>query len=86
MISGGPIDDDSNQAQKRHNYTECMVVRTPEVESDLMLEFIPGDLEGAMPPHNDALIIHATLANYNMTKVFADVNNSFNVLFRATLE
>lgn len=60
-----------------------MVVRAPEVESDPVIGIGPGDFEGVTspPPHNDALIIRATMANYDVVWVFVDVGSSINVLF-----
>lgn len=46
---------------KKDNRTECMIVKTPNVESCLDV------LEGIVAPHNDVLVIQAIIANYDVT-------------------
>lgn len=86
MISKGVTDDESNRAQKRYNRAECMVFRTLEMESRLVLGFEPKNLEGVATPHNDTLIVRAMVANYVVAQVFVDVGRSINILFWAALE
>ncbi|XP_074560470.1 uncharacterized protein LOC141816623 [Curcuma longa] len=47
-----------------------------------MIGFGPHDLEGVEVPHDDALVIHATIANYNVALVFVDTNSSVNIIFK----
>lgn len=66
MIFWGTTNGDFNRARKRHNHTECKVVKTLEVEYNLVLGFELSDLEGVIVPCNDALVIHAIVANHMM--------------------
>lgn len=66
MIFGGATDGDSNQARNRHGGAECMVVNALEVELGQVIGFGPGDLVGVMVPHNDAMVIQTTVANYDV--------------------
>lgn len=81
MISRGITHGDSNKAQKKYSQTECMVVRASKVELGPIIGFGPDDLEGVTTPHNDALVIQATIVNFDVTRVFVDVGSSVNVLF-----
>lgn len=58
-----------------------MIVRALEVELEPILGFKPNELEGFVVPHNDALVIRATVANFGVTRIFVDVGSSVNVLF-----
>lgn len=40
-----------------------------------MIGFGPSDLEGVMTPHNDALVIRAIVANYDVTRIFVDTDS-----------
>lgn len=51
-----------------------------------VLGFGPQDMEGFSMPHNDALMVWVTLANYEMARVFMDVGSSINVIFQDTFE
>lgn len=81
MIFRSVTDGDSNRTWKRHSGSECMVVKATEVESCLVIRFGPSDLKGVMTSHNDALVIQATVVNYDVARVFTDVGSSVNVLF-----
>lgn len=48
--------------------------------------FEPQDMEGVSMPHNNALVVWVTLANYEVARVSTDVDNSINVLFRDNFE
>lgn len=63
-----------------------MTVHILEVETGSVLGFGPNDLKGVIGPHNDALIIHALIANYNVGKVFMDTDSSVNILYWTVLE
>lgn len=62
------------------------MVNTPEKESSLVLGFGPTDMKGVVAPHNDALIIRATMANYEVARIFVDANSSISILFRIALK
>ncbi|XP_073064145.1 uncharacterized protein [Primulina eburnea] len=44
------------------------------------------DLRGVVTPHNDALVVTATIANYDVGRIFIDNRSSVNVLFKSTLD
>lgn len=50
-----------------------------------VLRFGPQDLEGVITPHNDALVIRATVTYYEVAQVFVDSGSSVNVLFLAAI-
>lgn len=37
-------------------------------------------------PHDDVLVIQATIVNYNVVRVFVDTSNSVNVLYKDTFD
>lgn len=84
MISRGATDGDSNRTQKRYSRADCMVVRALEVESKPILGFEPNDLEEFADPHNDTLVIRATVANFDVARVFVDAGSLVNALFWTT--
>lgn len=53
---------------------------------DLVISFGPSDLEGVIAPHEDALVIRATIANYDVAWVFMDLRSSVNILFKETFD
>ncbi|XP_073038000.1 uncharacterized protein [Primulina eburnea] len=84
MISRGCADGDSNRAHKsrsRRDFMEVEGVRKDEA----VISFGPEDLEGVNLPHNDALIIQAKTANYDIMRVFVDSGRSVNVIFKETI-
>ncbi|XP_074557051.1 uncharacterized protein LOC141813040 [Curcuma longa] len=44
------------------------------------------DLEGIEVLHDDALVIHATVANYDIARVFVDTGSSVNIIFRRAFD
>ncbi|XP_074591723.1 uncharacterized protein LOC141847565 [Curcuma longa] len=81
MISGGSTDGDSHRARKAHSRS----LETYNVEvgkNDPLIHFGPQDLTGISTPHDDALVIRATIANYNVAHVFVDTSSSVNVLYK----
>ncbi|XP_074556557.1 uncharacterized protein LOC141812464 [Curcuma longa] len=42
----------------------------------------PQDLEGVTTPHDDAFVIRATIANYDVARIFVDTGSSVNVLYK----
>lgn len=88
MIAGGPIDRDFNRAKKSHVHRlETHAVSCSwEQAGGLKISFSPKDLEGVEEPHDDALIIKAIIANYNMHKTFIDIDSSVSIIFRMTFD
>ncbi|XP_073313529.1 uncharacterized protein [Primulina huaijiensis] len=88
MISGGATDGDSGRARKAHrrrleNFEIC---RGADLPQDPVISFGPKDLRGVVTPHNDALVVTATIANYDVARIFIDNGSSVNVLFKSTLD
>ncbi|XP_073033912.1 uncharacterized protein [Primulina eburnea] len=81
MISGGSTDGDSNRARKSRSRRDCIEVEGTR-KSEAVISFGPEDLKGVNLPHNDALIIHARVANYEILRVFVDSGSSVNVIFK----
>ncbi|XP_075515862.1 uncharacterized protein LOC142550671 [Primulina tabacum] len=50
-----------------------------------VISFGPEDLRGVSLPHNDALVIQARVANYDVLRVFVDNGSSVNVIFKEAL-
>ncbi|XP_073137058.1 uncharacterized protein [Henckelia pumila] len=86
MISGGSTDEDSNRAQKSWSKREIMGVETRRLDPCPVITFGPGDLEEVCLPHNDALLIRARVANYDVRRVFVDFESSVNVIFQEAFE
>ncbi|XP_073121103.1 uncharacterized protein [Henckelia pumila] len=86
MISGGPTDRDSNQARK----TSSRKLINMEIDKQIVhtgptLSFGPEDLKGISSNHNDALVIRAMVANYDVARIFVDLGSSVNVLFQEAI-
>ncbi|XP_074574021.1 uncharacterized protein LOC141830496 [Curcuma longa] len=82
MITGGATDGDSHRARKAHSrQLEVCGVGKGSREEGPILGFGPHDLEGVETPHDDALVVHATIANYNIARVFVDTGSSVNIIF-----
>ncbi|XP_073152599.1 uncharacterized protein [Henckelia pumila] len=86
MISGGPIDGDSNRARK----TSSQKLINMEIDNQIVntgptLSFGPEDLKGVANNHNDALVIRAMVANYDVARIFVDSGSSVNVLFQEAI-
>ncbi|XP_074561116.1 uncharacterized protein LOC141817345, partial [Curcuma longa] len=87
MIVGGAIEVDSYRTRKagvRHPDV-CEVSRGNSPKSPVIF-FGPQDLDGVEAPHDDALVIRATVANYDIGRVFVDTGSSVNVLFANTFQ
>ncbi|XP_075521486.1 uncharacterized protein LOC142554701 [Primulina tabacum] len=81
MISGGSPDGDSNRARKARSRRECLEVDGGR-KDEPVISFGPEDLRGVSLPHNDALVIQARVANYDVLRVFVDNGGSVNVIFK----
>ncbi|XP_075486215.1 uncharacterized protein LOC142525809 [Primulina tabacum] len=84
MISGGSTDGDSNRARKARSRMECLEV-DGSGRNELVISFGSEDLRGVSLPHNDALVIQARVANYDILRVFVDNGSSVNVIFKDAL-
>ncbi|XP_073059756.1 uncharacterized protein [Primulina eburnea] len=85
MISGGSTDRDSNRARKSRSRRECLEVEGSR-KSEAVISFGPENLRGVNLPHNDALVIQARVANYDILRVFMDSGSSVNVIFKYAFE
>ncbi|XP_073061838.1 uncharacterized protein [Primulina eburnea] len=81
MISGGSTDGDSNRARKSRSRRECLEVEGAR-RNEAVICFGPKYLKGVNLPHNDALVIQARVANYDILRVFVDSVSSVNVIFK----
>ncbi|XP_073067283.1 uncharacterized protein [Primulina eburnea] len=81
MISGGSTDGNSNRARKSKSRRECLEVERAG-RSEVAISFGPEDLRGVNLPHNDALVIQARVANYDILLIFVDSGSSVNVIFK----
>ncbi|XP_073035211.1 uncharacterized protein [Primulina eburnea] len=86
MISGGSTDGDSNRARKAHSRHESFGVENTVRSEGPVISFGPRDLQGVSLPHNDALVIQAKVANYDIRRVFVDSGSSVNVIFLEALD
>ncbi|XP_075486236.1 uncharacterized protein LOC142525832 [Primulina tabacum] len=81
MILGGSTDGDSNRARKGINRRKCLEVEGAK-RNEAIISFGPEDLRGVNLPHNDALVIQARVANYDILRVFVDSGSFVNVIFK----
>ncbi|CAA0824383.1 Unknown protein, partial [Striga hermonthica] len=82
MISGGPTDGDSNRARKEH--ARAVKRKREEVgitASMPVISFKAEVAEGVVLPHNDALVITAEVAGFDVKRVFIDTGSSVDVMF-----
>ncbi|XP_073061831.1 uncharacterized protein [Primulina eburnea] len=88
MISGGATDGDSGRARKAHGrrLENFEISRGADLPQDPVISFGPEDLRGIVTPHNDALVVTSTIANYDVARIFIDNGSSVNVLFKSTLD
>lgn len=82
MISRGSTSGDSNRARKAYNHhLKSYTLRTNHKTKEVpVISFGSVDLEGVITPHEDALVIRATIANYDAAKVFVD-SRSYGLFF-----
>ncbi|XP_075492418.1 uncharacterized protein LOC142530465 [Primulina tabacum] len=52
------------------------------MRNEAIISFGPEDSNGVNQPHNDALVIQARVANYDILRVFIDSGSSVNVIFK----
>ncbi|XP_075515742.1 uncharacterized protein LOC142550552 [Primulina tabacum] len=84
MISGGSTDGNSNRARKARSRRECLEVDGRR-RDEPVISFGPEDLKGVSLPQNEALVIQARVANYDVLRVFVDNGSSVNVIFKEAL-
>ncbi|XP_073308369.1 uncharacterized protein [Primulina huaijiensis] len=79
---------DSGRAWKAHGrrLENFEISRGADLPQDPVISFGPEDLRGIVAPHNDALVVTATIANYDVARIFIDNGSSVNVLFKSTLD
>ncbi|XP_074562323.1 uncharacterized protein LOC141818773 [Curcuma longa] len=87
MITEGATDGDSHRARKVHNrQLEVYGVDKSRLMEGPIIGFKPQDLEGIEVPHDDALVIHATVTNYDIARVFVDTGSSINIIFKRAFD
>lgn len=82
MILRGVTDGDSNKARKAHNRrlkSFGVDTKYSRVE-DSIINFGPSDLENVTTFHDDALVVHTTISNYDVAKVFVN-SRSYVIIF-----
>ncbi|XP_075478807.1 uncharacterized protein LOC142519657 [Primulina tabacum] len=84
MISRGSTDGYFNRARKTRSMRECLEV-DGRGRNEPVISFGPEDLRRVSLPHNDALVIQARVANYDVLRVFVDNGSSVNVIFKEAL-
>ncbi|XP_075481101.1 uncharacterized protein LOC142521805 [Primulina tabacum] len=86
MISSGATDGDSGRARKAHGRRlESLGLDLPP-KSDPTISFGPEDLKDVVAPHNDALLVTLTVANYDVARIYVDTGSSVNIHFKKTLD
>ncbi|XP_073064019.1 uncharacterized protein [Primulina eburnea] len=88
MILGGATYGDSGRARKAHGrrLENFEISRGADLPQDPVISFGPEDLRGIVAPHNDALVVTATIANYDVARIFIDNGSSVNILFKSTMD
>ncbi|KAL0433782.1 UNVERIFIED_CONTAM: hypothetical protein Slati_2712500 [Sesamum latifolium] len=86
MIAGGPSGGDSHQAQKSqvreaHQISIKEVLDVETIEDAPLIQFGRAERSGPQTMHNDALVITAILANYEVGRIFIDSGSSVDILF-----
>ncbi|KAL0445016.1 UNVERIFIED_CONTAM: hypothetical protein Slati_2224300 [Sesamum latifolium] len=86
MIAGGPIGGDSHHARKakvRKAYNETIreILDVEATEDTPIIQFGKVEHSGPKTSHNDALVITALLANYEVGRIFIDSGSSADILF-----
>ncbi|KAL0408142.1 UNVERIFIED_CONTAM: hypothetical protein Sradi_1748600 [Sesamum radiatum] len=87
MIAGGPSGRDSHQARKSqvreaHQISIKEVLDIETTEDTPIIQFGRAKRSDPRTIHNDALIITAILANYEVGRIFIDSESSVDILFR----
>ncbi|CAA0808848.1 Unknown protein, partial [Striga hermonthica] len=89
MITGGPTDGDSHRERKRTSRGKGVAGKVAEVQvqkSSATLKFGADDVQGLVVPHNDALVITAEVASYDVQRVLIDTGSSADIIFLKCLQ
>ncbi|XP_075497452.1 uncharacterized protein LOC142534465 [Primulina tabacum] len=62
------------------------IYRDADLPQDPIISFGSEDLRGIVHAHNDALVVTATIANYDVVRIFIDNGSSVNILFKRTMD
>ncbi|KAL0416874.1 UNVERIFIED_CONTAM: hypothetical protein Slati_3519300 [Sesamum latifolium] len=86
MLAGGPSGGDSHQARKSqvqeaHQISVKEVLDVETMEDAPLIQFGRAERSGPQTMHNDALVITAILANYEVGRIFIDSGSSADILF-----
>ncbi|KAL0416785.1 UNVERIFIED_CONTAM: hypothetical protein Slati_3510400 [Sesamum latifolium] len=86
MITRGPIGGNSHHAWKAevrraHNETIKKVLDVETAEDTPIIQFERVEHSGPKSSHNDALVITALLANYEVGRIFIDSGSFADILF-----
>ncbi|KAL0401755.1 UNVERIFIED_CONTAM: hypothetical protein Slati_4205400 [Sesamum latifolium] len=86
MITGGPSRGDSHRARKPqiregHDMSLKKVIEVEAMEDTPLIQFERAERSGPRTSHNDALVITAVLADYEVGRIFIDSGISADILF-----
>ncbi|KAL0458565.1 UNVERIFIED_CONTAM: hypothetical protein Slati_0483700 [Sesamum latifolium] len=86
MIAGGPLGGDSHQARKSqvreaHQISIKEVLDVEIIDETPLIQFERAKRSGPQTIHNDALVITAILANYEVGRIFIYSGSSADILF-----
>ncbi|CAA0834111.1 Unknown protein, partial [Striga hermonthica] len=82
MISRGPMDGDSNRARKEHARPVKRKREEVGITASMpVISFKAEDAEGVVLPHNDAFVITAEVAGFDVKRVFIDTGSSVDMMF-----
>lgn len=83
----GAMDGDSNRVRKAHILTRKLWSRHRAWSSGgPIISFGPTYLKSIATPHDDALVVQATIVDYDVALVFIDSGSSVNILFKEALD
>ncbi|KAL0445686.1 UNVERIFIED_CONTAM: hypothetical protein Slati_1696500 [Sesamum latifolium] len=86
MITGGPAGGDSHRARKSqireaHDMSLKEVIEVEAMEDAPLIQFGKAERSAPRTSHNNALVITAVLANYEVGRIFIDLGSSTDILF-----
>ncbi|KAL0453269.1 UNVERIFIED_CONTAM: hypothetical protein Slati_1305000 [Sesamum latifolium] len=86
MIAGGPSGGNSHlvrksRAREAHQIAIKEVLDIETMEDAPIIQFGRAERSGPQTTHNDALVITATIANYEVGRIFIDSRSSADILF-----